>query len=302
MSVFDTDSRLAFTSGIIAIVALMFAVLALLAGTLLAPLSILSFLFVVGAPALVAAAAWLGYQIYEFVNSSYALDRNAFVIRWGGTREIVPMGDVQRVIAGSELANGLRFARVPLPGWWIGEGSHPALGNIRFYATAPLDEQIIIVTPEQSYAVSPFDDEAFLEAFRMRLEMRPTQNVTHTRLLPAYMTSDLWRDGVAQVLLILAFALNLGLFGLSAARYPAAPAQLALHFDATGAADRFGNKPQLFALPVIALILLLISAGLGFVLYRRGEKLAAFMLWGGSAVIQVLMFIATITIGFTLPS
>jgi hypothetical protein len=302
MSVFESDSRLAFTSGIVAIVALVFAGLALLAGTFLTPLSFLSFLFMVGALALFAAAARLGYQLYQMVHTSYALDRNAFVIRWGGTREIVPMGDVQRVIAGSELAGELRFARVPLPGWWVGEGSHPALGQIRFYATAPLDDQIIIVTPEQSYAVSPYDDEAFLEAFRMRLEMRPTQNITHARLLPAYTASDLWHDRVAQVLLILAVALNLGIFGLSAARYPAAPAQLALHFDATGAADRIGNKPQLFALPVIAFILLLISAVMGFVLYRRGEKLAAFMLWGGSAIIQALMLVATVTIGFTLPS
>jgi hypothetical protein len=212
------------------------------------------------------------------------------------------MGEVQRLIAGEDVADELRLLRVPLPGWWFGVGRHPALGKVRFYATGSPDQQIVIVTPECSYVVSPYDDEAFVESFRIRLEMRPTQNVAHARLLPAFANWRIWRDKTALTLLILGIALNLGVFGLSAARFPAAPAQVALHFDANGIADRFGDKSQLFIPPLLGFITLSVSAALGLMLYVKGEALAAFMMWGGSAAIQALFLVAALTLGFSLPS
>lgn len=302
MNVFEADSRLAYTSGVVAAVVAVILALAFVVAAVLVPLTLATWAFAVGALACLALAGWLAFQTHQLASTSYSIDRNALVIRWGQLREVVPMGDVQRVLEADEIADGLRMLRAPLPGWWFGEGRHPALGKIRFYATAPLDHQVLIVTPERSYAVSPYDDEAFLDAFRTRLEMRPTQNVAHTRLLPPYMALPVWTDRIAQVLLILAIALNLLTFGLSAGRFPAVPAQLALHFDAAGSVDRFGDKPQLFVPPLIALITLAISVGLGLALYRNEEKLAAYMLWGGAIAIQALFFVATATIGFTLPS
>lgn len=302
MNVFEADSRLAFTSAIITAGVCVFAAVVLIAAAMLVPLSFSTFLFVVVALGLLPLAAWLVLQGRQMREVSYALDRNAFVIRWGDTREIVPMGDVQRVIAATDFEKGLRFPRFPLPGWWFGTARHPALGEIRMYATASLDQQIIVVTPERSYAVSPYDDEAFLDAFRTRLEMRPTQNVQHARLLPAYMQWPILRDWPALALLILAIALNLITFGLGAGRYPSAPAQLALHFDGAGVADRLGEKAQLFGPATIALITLLVNVGIGLALYRKGERLAAQLLWGGSIAVQLLFFVATATIGFTLPS
>lgn len=302
MNVFEADSRVAFTSGIVAAIAAVFGALVSAVAAFLVPLSLSTFGFAVAALGLLALAGWLALQAYQLAEASYSLDRNAFVIRWGQQREIVPMGDVQRVIAGEDVAEGLRMFRIPLPGWWFGTARHPALGKIRLYATAPLEQQVIVVTPECSYAVSPYDDEAFLDAFRTRLEMRPTQNVAHARILPPFMTWPIWGDKTALVLLILAIGLNLVTFGLSAGRYPAAPAQLALHFNALGVADRYGDKPQLFVPPVIALITLLVSIGIGLALYRKGEKLAAFILWGGAAAVQAFFFVATVTIGFSMPS
>ncbi len=110
------------------------------------------------------------------------------------------------------------------------------------------------------------------------------------------------KDAPALALLIFAIALNLLTFGLGAGRYPSAPAQLALHFDGAGTADRLGEKAQLFGPAAIGLITLLVNAGVGLWLYRKGERLAAQLLWGGSIAVQLLFFVATVTIGFTLPS
>lgn len=302
MNVFEVDSRLAFTSGVIAAVVVVFGAMACAIAAVLIPLSGFTFLLALSAIALLALAIWLGYQTYQLTQVNYTLDRNAFIIRWGALREIVPMSDVQRVILAEEITDNLRLTRLPLPGWWFGVGRHPALGKIRFYATEPPDQQLIVITPECSYAVAPYDAEAFLEAFRIRLEMRPTQNVTHTRLLPGFANWRIWRDRTALVLLFLAIGLNLALFGMSATRFPAAPAQIALHFDAGGSADRIGEKSQLFVPPILGLFTLVISLLFGMVLYRKGEKLAAFMLWGGSAATQLLFFVAALTLGFSLPS
>jgi hypothetical protein len=302
MNVFDADSRLAFTSGVIAVAVCAIGAIALLVAAVLVPLSFTTFLFVAAALGLLALGGWIAYQSYQLSATSYALDRNAFVIRWGQTREVVPMGDVQRVIAADDLEQGLRFLRLPLPGWWFGNARHPALGKIRMFATAPLSDQVIVITPEQSYAVSPYDAEAFLDAFRTRLEMRPTQNVTHARLLPAFAQWPILRDRIALVLLFLAIALNFTSFGLSAGRFPAAPAQIALHFNSAGLADRFGDKAQLFVPPFIGLATLLIGLGTGLWLYRKGDRLAAFLLWGGSTVVQLFFMVASLTLGFTLPS
>jgi len=302
MNVFHADSRLAFTSGALATAIAVFGAIVFAIAAAVIPLSALTVLLALAGLAFLGGAAWLGYQTYQLASVSYSLDRNAFVIRWGALREVVPMGEVQRLILGEDIADELRLLRVPLPGWWFGIGWHPALGKVRCYATESPDQQIVIVTPECSYVVSPYDDEAFLESFRVRLEMRPTQNVSHARLLPAFANWRIWRDKTALTLLILAIALNLCLFGLSAARFPAMPAQVALHFDASGVADRFGEKSQLFVPSLLGLITLGVSVAFGLVLYVKGETLAAFMLWGGGAATQVLFLVAALTLGFTLPS
>lgn len=302
MNVFGADSRLAFTSGAIATIVVVLGAIACAIAAVLIPLSGFTFLFTLSAIALLAFAIWLGYQTYQLTHINYTLDRNAFVIRWGALREIVPMSNVQRVILAEEITDNLHLPRLPLPGWWFGIGSHPALGKIRFYATQPLDQQLIVITPECSYAIAPYDAEGFLEALRIRLEMRPTQNVMYTRLLPSFANWRIWRDRAALVLLFLPVGLNLAMFGMSAMRFPAAPAQIALHFDASGSVDRLGQKLQLFVPPTLGLLTLAISLIFGLVLYRKGERLAAFMLWGGSAATQLLFFVAALTLGFSLPS
>ena len=103
-------------------------------------------------------------------------------------------------------------------------------------------------------------------------------------------------------MLISSVALNLTAFGFSAGRFPAAPAQLTLHFNTAGLADRFGEKSQLFVPPLLGLVTLAIGIGAGLWLYRRGERLAAFMVWGGCAVTQLFFGIAAVTLGLTLPS
>jgi nitroreductase len=299
MSVFDTDSRLPFSSGVLALAGLLIALLASIAGVALVPVSGLTFIFIVIALVSGSVIAWMAWQLYGYLNSSYTIDRNAFVIRWGPMREIIPMGDVQRVIPINEIEKGLKLRRPPLSGWWRGVGTHPALGRMTFYATDGPGRQLVVVTADHNFVVSPYDTEAFLDAFKARFEMQPTQPIIYARMSPNLLEWPLWRDRIAQGLLLAALALNLGAFGVGLFRFPEVSAQVPLHFDARGIADRLVSKDQLFTPAFIGLALLIVSAGLGVALYWRKERLSAYVLWGGSIAVQAMFAVAMVTIGFS---
>lgn len=298
MSVFETDSRLPFTAGIVAVLVALGGAVAAVLGAVFTPVSVFTFLYITAALAACIAAGWIIWRTYGYVRSSYALDRNAFVIRWGNLREVIPMADIQRVIAATDLTDGLRFRRFPLPGWWRGEGRHPALGRITFYATDALQNQVVIITPERSYAISPYDVEAFLDAFNARYDMRPTQLVAYSRVEPAYMQWKFWRDRAAHALLLAATLAHLGLIALATTRYPSAPVQIPLHFDAAGVVDRVGVRAQMFTPVFAASILLLLGVAAGLIVYARNERGLSYLMWGGGAAIQLMFAIAVITIAF----
>jgi len=307
MSVFPADARLAFTSGVVATVLVLTLAAASAIAVFQLSLSLLTLLFIVIALGLLAIAAWLGYQTYQLRDVSYSLDRNALVIRWGTTVEVVPAVDIREVAEASEVADGLRLWRLPLVGWWFGEGRHSVLGSIRAYATEPLERQLLIVTPRRSYLLSPDDREGFLEALQVRLSMGPTRSVAPSRALPGFARWQIWRDRPAQILLGLGWALNLLISAVGLVRYPGLPPEIALHFDASGLPDRMGSREQLFVPIFFSLAVLIISTVAGFVIYnidriegdkeRDGQKpLAAYILWGGSIAVQAFFLIAVLTL------
>ncbi len=300
MIIFGTDPRQALRSGLVAISSAALILLVLLGLAILLPLSFLTFALIVLALGLSAFIGWAAYHTYALTHTSYAIDRNAFVIRWGPIRQIVPMGDVQRVIAGSDIAADVRLLRLPLPGWWIGRGWHPELGRIDFFSAAPVEDQIIIVTQEAGYAVSPQDAQAFVDAFRIRFQMGPTQIVRPARLFPAVMTWPIWKSPTSLALITLPIVLNALVFGVSFALFPSLPEQIVLHFDAAGAPDRMGSPAQIFGPAVIGLALMLINLAIGIVAYRR-DRLAAWLAWGGSAGVQLSLLIATLTLALARP-
>ena len=298
MTIFETDSRHAFSSGVIAIVACAVAALALIVATALLPITLLSFFLGASGVGLLALAGYLGFKLYELLHISYAVDRNAFVIRAGAARYVVPMAELQRIVKGSQL-KGVKVQRLPFSGWWVGVGAQADLGPIRFYATAPLEEQYVLVTTHGNFGISPFDAELFEQTVYAQRDLKPTQKVTATTLVPPLLDVELWKDRAATSLLILGLAINLLTFGISLGRYPAVPAQLVLHFNAAGIADRFGSTAQLFAPPVMALLLSIVNFIIGFIAFRRGEPMASYLVWGGNIAVQAAFLGAAITIGFT---
>jgi hypothetical protein len=85
------------------------------------------------------------------------------------------------------------------------------------------------------------------------------------------------------------------LTGFLCFRFPALARFVPLHFNTAGNPDRLGPRGQIFIIPLIGLLALVLNGTLGSVAYRR-ERLASYLLWGGSILIQVLVWAAAVGI------
>lgn len=236
------------------------------------------------------------YQTASCLTLRYHLDRNGISIRWLGTEQIIPIRDVQRIVPGQELGGQVVHRRgLRWPGHERGEGQVPGIGRTRFLATRPLRDQLLLVAPGLAFAISPRDPAGFLAAFSARQELGPNRLLEREVRRARWLNWQIWTDRTAWLLLGAAVVVNLGLFGYLCVRFPGLDLQLPLHFNAQGQADRIGTKMELFALPIIGLIILGTDLVLGLALYRR-ERAGSYLLWGAAAAAQALFWLATFSI------
>lgn len=233
----------------------------------------------------------LGYWLYGLFTLRYHLDRNRLFIRWGQTWQVVPLPEIERLEIGPRPVSPLRYRGAWWPGYRAGRGEVVGVGVTLFYATTPAARQVILITSSLACAISPPDPEAFLREFELRRNMGPTQWVEQSLHRPAFARWAFWSDRAALGLLALAGLTTAALFGRLCWRYPSLPARLALHFNAQGLVDRIGQRSELFALPVIGLIVSIVNLLLGFLLYRR-ERVGAYLVWGSAATVHVLLWLA----------
>lgn len=237
----------------------------------------------------------IGYWVYGLVRSGYVLDRNALVIQWGPTEQIIPTGQIERVLAGDEVRGRIRFCGGMWPGHCAGYGEVPGVGPTLFYGTIPPRHQIYIVTPGLTYGISPADHESFLASLHERLQMGPTQIVEQSSRRPGFLNWAIWQDRLGLGLLAVGFLALLALIGLLCFRFPALPWLVPLHFDAAGNPDRLEPRSQIFIIPLIGLLTLLLNGTLGGLTYRR-EGVVSYLLWGGATLVQVLVWVAAVGI------
>ena len=295
MTEWETNAIRGLSAGIGLMVAIVLVSAGLIWLAVTRPLSVGT--FIVGLAVLVSLGllGLVGYWLYGLARSGYLLDRNALVIRWGPAEQTIPAGNIERVLTGDEIEGRIRFHGGTWPGHCVGYGEVPGAGPALFYATVPPRRQIYVVTPGLTYGISPANREGFLESLRTRLEMGPTQIVEQSSRRPAFLDWPLWRDRLGLALLAAGFLALLALIGYLCFQFPALPRLVPLHFNVVGNPDRLGHRGQIFVLPLIGLLALLLNGALGWLAYRR-ERMASYLLWGGAILIQVLVWTAAIGI------
>ncbi len=291
-----TDKRTGTQTGILFIVGLAVLDIILLLVMTTQPIGPVTFFTGMLLLASVPLIGLIAYQLYGLSRSGYDVDRNALIIQWGAIRQIVPMESIQRIALGTEIEGGVeRFRGWRWPGLMQGHGEVTEAGMTLFYATNAFYQQLIIVTPTLSYAISPSDTAGFIESIKARYELGPTQAVAQKTEHPAFYDWPLWSDRLAHGLVIAALVLCVGLFALVTFRYPLLPPFIPLHYTASGRSDRTGPASQIFILPLIGVLTVTSNTLLGGVFYRR-EQMASYLLWGGAALVEVLLWIGALNL------
>lgn len=237
----------------------------------------------------------LGYWTFGFYTLRYRVDRNGIVITWGVLRQVIPVANIERLAPGTELNPHARIRGFTWPGYYVGTGHDPELGPVLFYATRPRAEQVLVVTPTCTYAISPRDPAAFRLEYELRARLGPTVALTQGTTLSRLARLPLWHDRPLWALVGLTVLVNVLLFGYVSWQHPYLPELLPLHFGIQGQVDRIGERTELFLLPVIGLVVLALNALLGFLIHAR-ERFGTYMLLVAALVVQALLWGATANI------
>jgi len=251
--------------------------------------------FVVGVGVLLgfALVGLIAYWVYGLAGASYSLDRNALVIHWGPSQQVIPAKEIERVLTGDEIVGEIHFRGGRWPGHWVGYGQIADLGETLFYATVPPRQQVFIATPGLVYAISPANREEFLQSLQKRLQMGPTQIVEQSSRRLSLLDWPIWSDRLGLALLGVGVLTLAGLLGMVCFRFPALPKLMPLHFGASGSPDRLGPRSEVFLIPLIGLLTLLTNGTLGGLLHGR-NRVASYLLWGGAILVQLLVWTAVL--------
>ena len=224
----------------------------------------------------------------------YHLNRNGLAIQWGFAQQLIPFESIKNIIPGQELSTSTTFKGINIAGLRFGWGELAGYGAIKFYTTATLANSLLIVTPGQSYVISPRQPGKFLHAWQARQSLGPTQTWPAGIRRNWPLNTPLLADPLTWRLLGLAALTCLALFGYLSLTFPELPRQLPIQFDISGQA-RMADKSILFAFPGLGLFIMILNAILGSLIYRY-EKVGAYLLWGSAIAMQVCLWVAVLTI------
>ena len=277
----------------IALIAALLGLDALLVSRLLGrPVDGLSFLLALAVLGSVLVSVYVGFRTVGAFTLEYWIDRDAITLRWGPTRQLVPLPKIQRV----QVNTTAQPSSPPGPWHWPCPERRryivPGVGVVNAYATRPLAEQIVLVTDGEGYSLSPVDVPGFVQAMQERHALGPARLVPTELQRPPLWTWPLWRDRAAMFLMVAGLLGVLVLFGALCFRFPGLSSDLPLHFDINGLPDRIASKDGLFALPLIGLLAWLLNTTAGIWLYRHVQHGAAYLLWGGALVVQAIAGLA----------
>lgn len=246
-------------------------------------------LLTVLAMALAFYGAMLAFQLH------YYLSRNGLVIRWGLAQQRIPLDTIQEIVPGHTLSAAPTFVGLNIAGLRLGWGQLADYGRIKFHTTAAWAESLLVVTPQQTYLISPNQPEQFLQAWQARQLLGPTQSWKAGRQWGWPFNYPILTDRLTWWLLGLAFLAGLALLGYLSTIFVQLPRSLPIHFDAFGLPDRIADKSSLLTLPSVGLAIWVLNGLLGVLVYRW-EKVAAYLLWGSALALQVCLWVATLSL------
>ena len=243
----------------------------------------------------VIGAAWFAFFTWGFFSLRYGLSRDGLEIRWATSRHIIPMQDITHLLAGRSYDAPLRGLR--WPGYEIGRTSviddEDTSRDVLVYATVAPEDQLLVVTPDITYAISPADTRAFVEDFKRRRKLGVRQALEQKTVHAPLADLSIWSDRIALSLVGAALMLNALALAWLAWHYPEMPQELALRFGfdqnlAQAVPGPANARSVAWRLPLIGLAALVSDVGFAAWLHGRAP-LAARLIVSGGLLVQLAL-------------
>ncbi len=273
---------------------------------------LLSLLVVVSIPCLY----WVAFLTTSLATSNYHIEADSLVIEWGRLRQVIGLNQIQALYLGDEQMKPHRFRGSRWPGLMFGRALLPAHSQPRednresptekdqagserllatfFFATRPLNQQLLISTGPAIYGISPPDPAGFrseLDGLRAGENNESTSEISPTNW--GFLGWDIWHDRILRICLGAILSLNGLLFALLTILISRLPTEMALHLDAQRQIDRFGSPAGLFLLPLTGFVTILVAVALGWFYYQnRREKPLAYIVVGAAVLIELATWVA----------
>jgi hypothetical protein len=235
----------------------------------------------------------LGYRLYALLNAVYILRRPGLMIRWGLRREDIPLESIEWMRPADEVGFRMPLPWLRWPGAIIGRRTVSELGAVE-YLGANRSQMILVATPGRVYAVSPDDVKGFMTAFQRVNELGSLEPLDAQSVYPSLFIGRVWEDRIARGLILGSFLI--GVITLVGVAIAIAGRETIAWVEpgATAPAER------LLLLPVLNGMIWLFNLVIGTFLYRRGndQRLAAYLLWGTSALTGILLLIGSLLLIF----
>jgi hypothetical protein len=252
------------------------------------PVGVGAFLGYAAAAALAALAVLFAFWTHALATLAYAIDRNGLLITWGPTRQVVPLGDIERLVPGTAV--GVPAVRgVSWLGHHVGRAEIDRVGEVMFYSTHQSPEQVLyVMTTERNYAISVEDPHAFAREIQVRQELGPTIAVSHHVERTGSAAQSFWEDRPGRLLVLGALCACLALWTYVIGRYSSLPPTIDLTFPpgARGELIAVSSREALLALPQTATALLALNVALG-VLAHAHSRVAAYVLFVVAGLAQL---------------
>jgi hypothetical protein len=235
----------------------------------------------------------LFYRLYGLLTATYILRRDGLLIRWGLRREDIPLNQIEWVRPANELGFRLPLPWLRWPGAILGNRRGNELGLVEFMAgnTAHL---ILIATSQKVFAISPKDMKGFMAFFQQLNELGSLTPLEAQSVYPRVLIGRVWEDRLARILILGSLGVGLALLAAVAVSIP--------NLTNITWTDPGGTAPaeRLLLLPILGGLIWFFDLLSGIFLYRKGGdlRLAAYLIWGSSALTCLLLLAGSLMLIF----
>ena len=263
----------------------------LLVWLILKPVGWSSFLLLLIFLASLPVIVHLTMRTWGAFNLEYWLDRNALRVRWAGTRQVIPLHSILRIIEGvDEMSSRPSVLDWPSPFVRIVEGGQGQ--RLVRLASVPLGQCLLIETDDGIFAISPEDPIGFLEELQALNRLGISRTVPLVSEQPTNFYALATESAVGRWLLLAGLIGCLALYGYLMVRFPHLPESMIFHYNRQGVPDSIRPKDALFLLPAIGLLTFLTNTAAGLWMRLQGQRSGAYLFWAGSLLVQALTLLA----------